>query len=255
MVVKTNSKVGVSNEPMFRMIKLSCERGRVYEDQLSKRGQVRKSSGVINTKKPTHKVEMCGFFLTVYQRTSDNRFFVRKSQSTCWQHNNHTEIPEKLMREGIDSVAEETLETARRLLADNMSTQHVKQFISIEDGVQLTDVSIQGLRRQVMMSQFEGQSTGQKLVEDLKKTEGTEVVMLTGSYDQASKQVRVTRSRSRVLAKNKLSNPEKENVDVNELGDEAADHVKNVVLGLGLGNGEYLIAIAWSTAEQVSQFL
>ena len=50
------------------------------------------------------------------------------------------------MREGIDSVAEETLETARRLLADNMSTQHVKQFISIEDGVQLTDVSIQGLR-------------------------------------------------------------------------------------------------------------
>ena len=55
--------------------------------------------------------------------------------------------------------------------------------------------------------------------------------------------------------KNKLSNPEKENVDVNELGDEAADHVKNVVLGLGLGNGEYLIAIAWSTAEQVSQFL
>ena len=255
MVVKTNSKVGVSNEPMFRMIKLSCERGRVYEDQLSKRGQVRKSSGVINTKKPTHKVEMCGFFLTVYQRTSDHRFFVRKSQSTCWRHNNHTEIPEKLMREGIDSVAEETLETARRLLADNMSTQHVKQFISIEDGVQLTDDSIQGLRRQVMMSQFEGQSTGQKLVEDLKKTEGTEVVMLTGSYDQASKQVRVTRSRSRVLAKNKLSNPEKENVDVNELGDEAADHVKNVVLGLGLGNGEYLIAIAWSTAEQVSQFL
>ena len=73
MVVKTNSKVGVSNEPMFRMIKLSCERGRVYEDQLSKRGQVRKSNGVINTKKPTHKVEMCGFFLTVYQRTSDNR--------------------------------------------------------------------------------------------------------------------------------------------------------------------------------------
>ena len=145
------------------------------------------------------------------------------------------------MREGIDSVAEETLETARRLLADNMSTQHVKQFISIEDGVQLTDDSIQGLRRQVMMSQFEGQSTGQKLVEDLKKTEGTEVVMLTGSYDQASKQVRVTRSRSRVLAKNKLSNPEKENVDVNELGDEAADHVKNAVLGLGLGNGECLI--------------
>ena len=65
--------------------------------------------------------------------------------------------------------------------------------------------------------------------------------MLTGSYDQASQQVRVTRSRSRVLAKNKLSNPEKENVDVNELGDEAADHVKNVVLGLGLGNGECLI--------------
>ena len=92
-----------------------------------------------------------------------------------------------------------------------------------------------------MMSRFERQSTGQKLVEDLKKTEGTEVIMLTGSYDQARKQVRVTRSRSRVLAKNKLSNPEKENVDVNELGDEAADHVKNAVLGLGLGNGECLI--------------
>ena len=39
-------------------------------------------------------------------------------------------------------------------------------------------------------------------------------------------------------------------MNVSDLGEDASDHVKNVVKGLGLGNGRYLIAIAWTTKEQ-----
>ena len=101
------------------------------------------------------------------------------------------------------------------------------------------------------MGDFEGDSSGQMLVNDLMKKDGTEFVMLTGSFDQAMQQTRVNMTRRKVLASNQLSAPQKESVDLNKLGSGASDHVKNVVLGLSLGDGEYLIAIAWSTAEQV----
>ena len=37
---------------------------------------------------------------------------------------------------------------------------------------------------------------------------------------------------------------------MSDLGEDTADYVKNVVKGIGLGNGRYLIAIAWTTKEQ-----
>mmetsp|Transcript_33105 Transcript_33105/g.75589 ORF Transcript_33105/g.75589 Transcript_33105/m.75589 type:complete len:861 (+) Transcript_33105:270-2852(+) len=234
----------------YRKIKMSCNRGRKYVDQLGQRSRERSSKGDIKTTKPTTREHECGFYLTVYLRLSDGRCFVKKNQNTCWHHSHHTQVPRSLMREGAESLSNKTLETVEKMLEKNMPTNFVKEFVAIEDDIKLSDGSIEALRRQVAMNDFEGDSSGEKLVNDLTKKEGTEFVMLTGSFDQAMQQTRVNMTRRKVLAHNKLSAPHKQSVDVDKLGDKASDHVKNVVLGLSLGDGEYLIAIAWCTAEQ-----
>ena len=47
MVVKSNKKVGVSKEPMFRMVKLCCERGRCTK--ISHQNEARFESLVVSS--------------------------------------------------------------------------------------------------------------------------------------------------------------------------------------------------------------
>ncbi|EJK60888.1 hypothetical protein THAOC_18696, partial [Thalassiosira oceanica] len=224
LVVKYNK---IMKNGKYRKIQMSCNRGRQYVDQMGQRSRERSSKATIKTTKPTTKEHVCGFYLTVYLRVSDGRCFVKKNQNTCWHHSHHTQVPRSLMREGAESLSNKTLETVEKMLEKNMPTNFVKEFIAIEDDIKLSDGSIEAIRRQVAMNDFEGDSSGEKLVNDLTKKEGTEFVMLTGSFDQAMQQTRVNMTRRKVLAHNKLSAPQKQSVDVDKLGNGASDHVRN----------------------------
>ena len=72
-------------------------------------------------------------------------------------------------------------------------------------------------------------------------------MVLTGGYDKATDLVHVTKKRVTKIKGQVISDEE---CNVTNLGQEAEDHIRNVVNGLKLGNDEYLIAIAWCTDEQ-----
>ena len=85
-------------------------------------------------------------------------------------------------------------------------------------------------------------SSAQKLINKLDQTEGLEYYKLTGSYNEAKESIRISKTR-----KSKEGN--KTTADLTSVSDEAKQHVENVIKGLSLGNGEFLIVVAWVTAE------
>ena len=69
-----------------------------------------------------------------------------------------------------------------------------------------------------------------------------EYTCLTRSYDEALETIRVTKTQ-----KSKRNGKVMENLL--NVEQEAADQVRNVVKGLGLGNREFMLAVAWVTEE------
>ena len=234
----------IKQEGVRRKHVIGCSKSIKYRN----RSKVRKTD--TDTTKPTNNEHLCGTWFPVFER-DDGRLFLRKNGDCCWEHN-HPAIDSELLREGVRDVPEATLETAKKLLElGNISTAMVGEFVAMESGVKLSEDSLQRLKSQVSMSKFgtEGtdSSAGQKLVHMLEERDDCDFIMLTGSYDEATNLVRVTKKR-RTKVKGKQTIHDQSTVT--DLDDQAEDHVKNVVKGLDLGNNEYLIAIAWCTEEQ-----
>lgn len=103
--------------PRVKKIKIICERGQIYKDQLGKRGQERKCT--IKTTKPIVPEHRCTMYFITYEQ-EDGRMFVRKNGGCNWAHNYHIKPPKNLMPDGISAVPDDTLEKAKKLLSENM---------------------------------------------------------------------------------------------------------------------------------------
>ena len=65
---------------------------------------------------------------------------------------------------------------------------------------------------------------------------------MTGGYNEAIDKVRITKTRKSKRSKEVVE-------DVTDIDEEMEDQVKNVVKGLALGRGQFLLAVAWVTKE------
>ena len=151
------------------------------------------------------------------------------------------------MHDGKKDVPEDKLQTAQAMIEAHLPTSMVKQWLELETGVRLSGDSINAIRHSVMIEKFKGENdTGertaaQKLLSKLEELEGTEYCYLSASYDLATDLVTVVKVRNSRKGKTKE--------ELKHIDDEAKDHVKNVIKGLNLGNGQILLAVAWVTSE------
>lgn len=113
------------------------------------------SKDKITTQKATKKEKVCTFYFPVYEDENCERLYIRKNSGCCWSHRGHTLEDKSLMREGKRDVPVESLETAKKLLEENLSSSFVKEYLKVTTGVQLSTDSIQSIRMSVMVSKFD----------------------------------------------------------------------------------------------------
>ena len=150
------------------------------------------------------------------------------------------------MQEGNRDVTTKDLDTMKSLLENNIPSVLGSEWLAVVNGCRLSSDAVKSLRQSVMVDKHSdgniNGTTAEKFFYKLSTTDGVEYTCLTGSYDEALETVRVTKTR-----KSKRNGKVMENL--NDVEKEAADQVKNVVQGLGLGNGEFMLAVAWVTEE------
>ena len=172
--------------------------------------------------------------------------FVRKYSGCDWTHKRHPHTERNLFRGGKRDVSAAHLETAAKLLENNMPTAMVDEWLSLVSGNKLSKDSIKSLRQSVMYTKHNSDgtrdTTAQKLIHNLQTTENCEYIILTGGYDEALDRVRITKPRKSKRSKEVME-------DVTAIDEEMEDQVKNVVKGLALGRGQFLLAVAWVTKE------
>ena len=81
-----------------------------------------------------------------------------------------------------------------------------------------------------------------KLIHNLQTTENCECLIMTGGYNEALDKVRITKTRKLKRSKEMVE-------DVADIDEEMSDQVKNMVKGLALGHGQFLLAAACVTKE------
>ena len=240
--VRKGAKSKFKSGAGFRQ-KVLCRKGRLY---VAPQKKVNKS--LTTTEMPTMKDDQCTNWFPIFFDETANRFFVRKHGGCCWQHCRHCPEHPDLIVDGKRDVPEDKLKTAKSMLERHIPTSMVKEWLHLETGVNLPTNSIKAIRHSVMISKFSSvddsnsnATAAQKLLAMLEKEEGTEFCYLSATYDLAKDSVTVTKTRQ--------SKKGKSAEDIKILDDEAKDHVKNVIKGLGLGNGQILLAVAWITKE------
>ena len=68
--------------------------------------------------------------------------------------------------------------------------------------------------------------------------------VFVGSYDDATRSVRVRK-------KNKTAFAGKTELELKELSESAQMYIQSVIEGLDLGDGQFLLAVAWATESAV----
>jgi hypothetical protein len=210
--------------------------------------QKKKNQSTTTTEMPTTKEDQCTHWFPTYFDKQANRYYVRKHGGCCWEHCRHSQEDTDLMLDGKKDVPEDKLKTAKSMLERHIPTSMVKEWLHLETGINLPTDSIKAIRHSVMISKFtsgddsdNNATAAQKLLAMLEKDEGTEYCYLSASYDLAKDLVTVVKTRQ--------SKKGKSTEAMRILDEEAKDHVKNVIKGLGLGDGQILLAVAWITKE------
>lgn len=152
------------------------------------------------------------------------------------------------MQDGKKNVPEEKLKTVQSMLDAHLPPSMVHQWLLLETGINLSEDSMKAIRHSVMIKKFKGKednggerTVAQKLLSKLEELDGVEYCYLTASYDLATDLVTVVKVRN--------SRKGKSSEELKKIDEEAKAHVKNVIKGLGLGDGQILLAVAWVTAE------
>ena len=86
----------------------------------------------------------------MYEDPASKRMFVRKYSGCDWTHKRHPHTERNLFRGGKRDVSAAHLETAAKLLENNMPTAMVDEWLSLVSGNKLSKDSIKSLRQSVM---------------------------------------------------------------------------------------------------------
>lgn len=141
-----------------RWVKIKCERGVKFKGSKKKVD----SDETITTTKATSTEDECSLYFSVYDDENCAALYIRKNGGCCWSHCGHTLKNKTLMREGKRDVPEESLDTAKNLLENNMPSSFVREWLKITTGVHLSSDSINSLRMSVMVSKFDDLKGGGK---------------------------------------------------------------------------------------------
>jgi len=191
---------------------------------------------------PTSSDHLCKFYFIVYKEKDGDRWFVRQNSPACWSHSYHPPRERRYRVDNLNVLPDDTKETAAALLDSLIPASMVNLYIKTTSGLRLLDNPIQHLRKLVLDKKYNLQNestTAQKLMQILESSKDMHYVTYTGSYDEANRQVRVRKRNSNGKSVTELTNIDK----------EARDFIICVIQGLSLGNGEFLLAVAWVTSE------
>lgn len=256
---------------------LNCQRGRVFKQATKDDNKKHRKT---NTSFPVTEEERCRFHIKLYEDQNSNQCFLRRSSGFCWSHNNHPAVSRELQEDRVANIPEEPLYIARELLKKLVPPSTVVKYLNVESGLSLSTSAIEWLRNTVIRSKHGttmDETSAQKLIKLLDNTEGMHYVTLTGqcalrlctlifsnkstnsshfhsfeifetfvlvlgSYDEASKKVKVRK-------KNRQSDVLKTESELKDIDESSNKFIKSIIDGLDLGTGEFLIAVCWVTAN------
>ena len=225
-------------------ILLGCARGRLAKSSNRKIG-----GSVKHTTKPTSGCELCHFKFNVVKDHSSERLYVQKHQGCNWCHIGHLPVDRCYMKNGKKDIPDDQLTLASKLLEQNMPSSLVNEWLDLACGNKLSSNSVKSLRQAVMTDKhsLNGEpgangTPATKLMYALQTTKNCEYTVLTGTYDEALDKVRVTKTK-------KTKRYGETTEDLKTIPKSMKDQVKNVVKGLDLGDGQFLLAVAWVTKE------
>ena len=248
-----------------RKVRLMCKG--LHEVSSVSRGTKRKKTP--NTKGAKKVEHCCKFCIPIYYCSKVKRWYFRKNSGAHFTHNDHGPTPRKLTRVGARNVPKADLDFAIDLLNKNMPKAMVNLVLNIKGGNKMSQGALDYLRRSVLMKQHgtkDGDSTATRLLRML-DDKGATYRYITGSYSEATKLVRIKKhtskssSKSSKMQKNAYNTSsqypqfsglfdEGEEVNMNEVDQEASDYVESVIKGLEIGDGgEILLGIAWATED------
>ena len=76
--LKSQKVIATKSKSKVTRITITCERGRIYEDQVGKRGKDRKCTGTIKSSKAIVPEHRCSMYFNTYEQ-EDGRICVRKN--------------------------------------------------------------------------------------------------------------------------------------------------------------------------------
>ena len=168
-------------------------------------------------------------------------FCINKHSSNNFSHLGHLKHNNGNVSRGIRDVPTDKLELIRNLFEQYCPMTIAQQFLELSDGVKLSFKSITKLREIVLVRKhnvISDESNAKTLIRLSSDDDRMPCESFIGSYNEATKLVRVCR---KLKSKgNKLLIDDKNNLE-----SEYQRFVKEVVLGLSLGNGEFLINTMW----------
>jgi len=248
-----------------RKVRLMCKG--LHEVSTVSRGTKRKKTP--NTKGAKKVEHCCKFCIPIYYCSKVKRWYFRKNSGAHFTHNDHGPTPRKLTRVGARNVPKADLDFAIDLLNKNMPKAMVNLVLNIKGGNRMSQGALDYLRRSVLMKQHgtkDGDSTATRLLRML-DDKGATYRFISGSYSEATKLVRIKKHTSKSSSKSSKMQKsayntssqypqfsglfdEGEEVNMNEVDQEASDYVESVIKGLEIGDGgEILLGIAWATED------
>lgn len=248
-----------------RKVRLMCKG--LHEVSTVSRGTKRKKTP--NTKGAKKVEHCCKFCIPIYYCSKVKRWYFRKNSGAHFTHNDHGPTPRKLTRVGARNVPKADLDFAIDLLNKNMPKAMVNLVLNIKGGNKMSQGALDYLRRSVLMKQHgtkDGDSTATRLLRML-DDKGATYRFISGSYSEATKLVRIKKHTSKSSSKSSKMQKsayntssqypqfsglfdEGEEVNMNEVDQEASDYVESVIKGLEIGDGgEILLGIAWATED------
>ena len=179
----------------------------------------------------------------------DSTFFTRKlCQFYFNQHSKHNfthvghckRSPGDSCR-GVRDANAESLQLISKLFENHCPVAIAQQFLEISDGSKLPLNSINKLRDAILMRKYGvagKESTAETSLRILDNDDSQSYICCTGSYDQAKQLVRVRRKRKK--------NNTKPTIDEKKCAQKEHErYAMDIANALSLGNGKFLIAIAW----------
>ena len=154
-------------------------------------------------------------------------------------------MKEKSIKWCTKDTSKESLDVASKLLERNFPTSIAQLFLDLQGGSKILVNSVAKLRQTVLMRKHSSQhneSTAETLTRVISDDPNVSFVCCAGSYDEANQLVKVCRKRKKKGKSTKTD-------EKRGMPHDHAQCVKEIVLGVSLGNGEFLLNVTWVNEE------